>query len=727
MKKHAILLVLALAFILRVDHITSPLIGEHHWRQADTASISRNYYENGFHFLYPQVNWGGNSSGVVECEFPVYSYAVALLYKFFGEHEYLGRLLSVLASLITISFLYLLVKKQINEKTALWSAFFYAVLPLNVFLGRTFQPEATLLMASVVAIYFFSEWIATGKWHLFIFSAFFLSLACLLKPQTLYLGLPLLFLAWDKYKNHTFLRWQLWLYMLLVVVAIFLWYYHIHKVRIVTFGIWEYSMDKWGNWDMVLSLYYWKRIFSVLLERYFAWIGFPIFLFGLFLKRKNPRERLFDFWLIAILVYFIIVARGNYEHDYYQLPIMLPACVFMGKVFSRYFMNDKIKDGKTALLALCLAGILFFSFDTLHKYFKAEDVKSSQMLHLAEVINKKVERNALIVIIADDGDPSLLYLSHHKGWVVIPKAVYNPFYEGKARLGAAYIAGYLYYKEFAENPEEQLRIKELVASKQLEPVFSDGESFIMKLLLSSLFVPQAASKMAAATHLAPTTGIKMVLVKGGCYQMGDTFGDGAADEKPVHTVCLDDFYMAQYDVTQGQWKAIMGNNPSAFKGCGDNCPVETVSWHEAQQFISKLNSASSGKKYRLPTEAEWEYSARSGGKNDKYAGGNDIDSVAWYGSNSDGETHPAGTKAPNGLGLYDMNGNVWQWVQDCYSPSYYRNSPQNNPQGPFFCAGRVLRGGSWYSAARDTRTATRLWYPPVARLSDGGFRLAMTK
>src|SRR5208283_4681764 len=145
--------------------------------------------------------------------------------------------------------------------------------------------------------------------------------------------------------------------------------------------------------------------------------------------------------------------------------------------------------------------------------------------------------------------------------------------------------------------------------------------------LSSLFVPQAASEMAAATHLAPTTGIKMVLVKGGCYQMGDTFVDGAADEKPVHTVCLDDFYMAQYDVTQGQWKAIMGNNPSAFKGCGDNCPVETVSWHEAQQFISKLNSTSAGKKYRLPTEAEWEYSARSGGKNDKYTGGNDIASA----------------------------------------------------------------------------------------------------
>jgi formylglycine-generating enzyme required for sulfatase activity len=116
-----------------------------------------------------------------------------------------------------------------------------------------------------------------------------------------------------------------------------------------------------------------------------------------------------------------------------------------------------------------------------------------------------------------------------------------------------------------------------------------------------------------------TTGIQMVFVQGGCYQMGDTFGDGESDEKPVHKVCVHDFYMGKYEVTQGQWKAVMGNNPSNFSNCGDNCPVEQVSWADVQQFIQRLNSRS-GKNYRLPTEAEWEYAARSGGKSEKWSG-----------------------------------------------------------------------------------------------------------
>jgi len=191
-----------------------------------------------------------------------------------------------------------------------------------------------------------------------------------------------------------------------------------------------------------------------------------------------------------------------------------------------------------------------------------------------------------------------------------------------------------------------------------------------------------------------TTGIEMVFVKGGCYQMGDTFGDGESDEKPVHEVCVDDYYIGKYEVTQGQWKAIMGNNPSYFKDCGDNCPVEQVSWNDIQDFMTKLNNKT-GKNYRLPTEAEWEYAAKSGGKSEKYAGGNDIDSVAWYTSNSGGKTHPVGQKTANGLGIYDMSGNVWEWVNDWYGDKYYGESPKNNPKGSNSGSDRVLRGGCW--------------------------------
>lgn len=131
-----------------------------------------------------------------------------------------------------------------------------------------------------------------------------------------------------------------------------------------------------------------------------------------------------------------------------------------------------------------------------------------------------------------------------------------------------------------------------------------------------------------AAYKDSVTGIELVFVDGGCYLMGDTFGDGGANEKPVHEVCVDDFYIGKYEVTQGQWQAVMGSNPSFFKGCGTNCPVEQVSWDDAQEFISKLNSRSESNKYRLPTEAEWEYAARSRGKSEKYSGSNDIGSVA---------------------------------------------------------------------------------------------------
>jgi sulfatase modifying factor 1 len=225
----------------------------------------------------------------------------------------------------------------------------------------------------------------------------------------------------------------------------------------------------------------------------------------------------------------------------------------------------------------------------------------------------------------------------------------------------------------------------------------------------------------------PATGIELILVKGGCYQMGDTFGDGDSDEKPVHEVCVDDFYIGKFEVTQGQWKAIMGNNPSHFSSCGDNCPVEQVSYNDIQEFINKLNQRSGGGKYRLPTEAEWEYAARSGGKSEKYSGGNDVDSVAWYSSNSGSKTHPVGQKKPNGLGIYDMSGNVWEWVQDWYDGNYYKNSPRNNPTGPNSGFRRVSRGGSWGSYARLVRAANRGSYTPDDRYNRLGFRLVRTK
>ena len=197
--------------------------------------------------------------------------------------------------------------------------------------------------------------------------------------------------------------------------------------------------------------------------------------------------------------------------------------------------------------------------------------------------------------------------------------------------------------------------------------------------------------------------------------------DGLDDEKPVHKVCVDGFWMGKYEVTQGQWQKIMSNNPSNFKK-GDDYPVEKVSWNDCQEFIQKLN-AKSTHKFRLPTEAEWEYACRSGGRDEKYSGGNNVDRVAWHENNSDFHTHPVGGKIANGLGIYDMSGNVWEWCVDWYSENYYVNSPENNPRGPNSGAFRVFRGGSWINASKSMRSTYRYRDEPDFHYSNLGFRL----
>ena len=214
-------------------------------------------------------------------------------------------------------------------------------------------------------------------------------------------------------------------------------------------------------------------------------------------------------------------------------------------------------------------------------------------------------------------------------------------------------------------------------------------------------------------------GMKMVFVKGGMFAMGDIWGDGESDEEPVHYVTVSDFYIGKYEVTQAQWKSIMGSNPSNWKG--DNLPVESVSWNDIQEFIKKLN-AKTGKKYRLPTEAEWEYAAR-GGYNYKYSGSDTLTDVAWYYDNSGQKTHPVGQKRPNKLGVYDMSGNVWEWCQDWYGD--YSSASQTSPTGPSSGSYRVLRGGSWLNDARSCCVSHRGCFTPSSRYIDLGFRLVL--
>lgn len=219
--------------------------------------------------------------------------------------------------------------------------------------------------------------------------------------------------------------------------------------------------------------------------------------------------------------------------------------------------------------------------------------------------------------------------------------------------------------------------------------------------------------------------MEMLEIPTGSFCMGSN--NGEADEKPVHRVTINySFYMGRYEVTQAQWQAVMGNNPSYFKGDLAEpfikLPVEQVSWNDAQSFINKLNELNDGFKYRLPTEAEWEYACRAGTTGD-YAG--TLSEMAWYSENSGTKTHAVGGKQPNAWGLFDMHGNVWEWCQDWYHDSY-NGAPGD---GSAWLSSseqkyRVLRGGSyWDHFAPILRSAVRNPSTPDLRYSLGGFRV----
>ena len=228
-----------------------------------------------------------------------------------------------------------------------------------------------------------------------------------------------------------------------------------------------------------------------------------------------------------------------------------------------------------------------------------------------------------------------------------------------------------------------------------------------------------------AVEIFDVNGVKfeMVCVEGGSFMMGSE--DGFDDEEPVHTVTLDHYAIGKTQVTQALWQAVMGSNPS--NNIGATHPVEKVSWDDCQLFIEKLNQLT-GKRFSLPTEAQWEFAARGGNlsKGYTYAGSNDLNSVGWYNDNSGNQTHPVGEKHPNELGLFDMSGNVWEWCWDWFDANYYSRSPERNPQGPDSGSGLVYRGGSRWNSAESCRVSFRSYNYPFDRCNDMGLRLSLS-
>lgn len=263
-----------------------------------------------------------------------------------------------------------------------------------------------------------------------------------------------------------------------------------------------------------------------------------------------------------------------------------------------------------------------------------------------------------------------------------------------------------------------------------KPAVYLGAALLTVALLASCKKEEATQPVQPIASFTNSIGMVFVKVPAGSFTMGSAMAsEFDNNELPARTVAISkDFWIGQFEVTQAQWYAVMGNNPSEFKSdkVGEDSrsfPVENISWEDAQEFIRRLEQRD-GKKYRLPTEAEWEYACKSGGKDQKYCGGNSLDSIAWYGDNSGKRTHLVGTQKPNGLGIYDMSGNVSEWVSDWYDEKYYAQGVNIDPAGPARGKYRVTRGGTWGGTDEGARAAYRAsGEDPDHRDGYRGFRL----
>ncbi|TAN43688.1 MAG: hypothetical protein EPN22_09695 [Nitrospirae bacterium] len=322
---------------------------------------------------------------------------------------------------------------------------------------------------------------------------------------------------------------------------------------------------------------------------------------------------------------------------------------------------------------------------------------------------------------------------------------------GKIISGSVSMIGKTYYLTLSLISVETGKIENVSEDEckcAVDDLLKSSKRLVKKLLGES--VPEQQTTGTATTPSAPfskgeykdpTTGMEFVSVKGGCYQMGDTFGDGDSDEKPVHEVCVDDFYMGKYEVTNAQYRQFKPSHDSkSYEGVslnGDSQPVVEVSWNDAKEYAEWLSSRT-GQRYRLPTEAEWEYAARGGSSSRNYWGSSK-DEACRYANVADRTakrkwsswtthecedgyegTAPVGRFQPNSFGLYDMMGNVWEWTSDWYGKDYYSSSPRNNPTGPSSGEYRVLRGGSWIGIPQIVRAALRSWGTPTLRIDNGG-------
>jgi hypothetical protein len=433
-----VVLLWILPVAVRLVLINQPYVDYWSWRQSDVAAIARNFFEHGFRFGYPQIDWAGGSGGYVGTEFPILPFLAAIYYKFAGIHEWIGRSQSVIFFAISLPFFFLLVRETFGGTAAIWATFFYAFAPLNIFAGRSFMPDVPSLSLGIIGLYFFRRWLRDRKMAPFYLAAIAISLSALIKVTSIVIAAPLAYIVVGglcqprrpsgfTLKRPTIYR-GIALFAAIAILPSVVWYWHAHQIAE---RFYPYHFFGAGGVRLESFSWYWdiaKQTATSSLTPILAILA----LIGLFVAPRGKFGCLFDWWLAAMVLFVVAVGYGN-RHPWYQLPFVPITAAFGGA--SCAFFESKISSRiATVALSILLAG----SFAILAFLYVRPLYESSaaQLRGAGLELNKLTARDALIVAV-DGGNPTIFYYAKRKGWHFLEQ---NGIYGGNPKNSRQAIA-----------------------------------------------------------------------------------------------------------------------------------------------------------------------------------------------------------------------------------------------------------------------------------------------
>lgn len=421
--RNILLIILLLGFIVRFYGFNNPIADWHSWRQAETASVSRNFAQDGFDLLHPRMDnisnvqsGKDNPEGYFFVEFPIYNALQGAAFKFIGIFtvEQWGRLISMVASVFAALFLSLIVTKYVNKTAGLFAAFFYMFIPFNIYYGRTILSDTSMVMAFLGGIYFFDRWLGekskVKNQKFYFLACLFTSLAFLLKPHAAFFTFPIVYLAFRYFKWRAFITWQLWVFALVSVAPLAAWRLWMAQYpEGIPANQWLFN----GNGIRFRPSFFRWIFYERLTKLISGYFGIILLVIGL-LKLKTTKDWMFlATFPLSSLIYVSVVATGNVQHDYYQIPIMPSIALLfaIGSAFLWQWKFNKLPAGRV-LLIICLVGGFYFSWNQVKDYFNINNhsiIAAGQAVQRLTPVDAKVVANY-------NGDTSLLYQMDRKGW-----------------------------------------------------------------------------------------------------------------------------------------------------------------------------------------------------------------------------------------------------------------------------------------------------------------------